>query len=49
MTAAELLEGEDTLEVSRLEELHALLDEFHQKQHAAQPAAVALREGPPSK
>ena len=47
MTAAELPGGDDTLDVSRLEELHALLDEFHQAHRAAKPAAVAA--WPPSK
>ena len=49
MTSAESVEGDNTLNVSRLEELHALLDEFHQKQRAAKPAAVAVTECPPSK
>jgi hypothetical protein len=49
MTAAELPEGDNTLEISRLGELHALLDEFHQEQCAAKPAAVAVTEWPPSK
>jgi hypothetical protein len=35
MTAADSLEGDNTLEMTRLEELHALLAEFHQKQRAA--------------
>jgi hypothetical protein len=47
MTAAEPLEGDITLDVSRLKELHALLDEFHQEQRAAKP--VAVTEWPPSK
>ena len=42
MTASELLAGDNTLDVSRLEELHALLDEFHQEQGTAKPAAVAV-------
>jgi hypothetical protein len=49
MTAAELLEGDNTLEMTRLEELHALLDEFHQEQRAPKAAAVAVAEGPPSR
>ena len=49
MTAAELLEGENTLEMTRLEELHALLDDFHQKQRAAKGAAVTGTTWPPSK
>ena len=48
MTAAELLEGDNTLDVSRLGELHALLDEFHQEQRAAKAAAVAVTEWSPS-
>ena len=32
-------EGDNTLVVSRLDELHALLDDFHQEQRAAKPAA----------
>ena len=47
MTAAEFLEDDNTLDVSRLEELHALLDEFHQEQGAAKP--VAVTEWPPAK
>ena len=43
MTAAELLEGDDTLNISRLEELHALLDEFHQ---AWRKRAACLDERP---
>ena len=42
MTAAELLDGDNTFHVSRLEELHALLDEFHEEQRAAKRAAVAV-------
>ena len=49
MTAADLLEGDNTLNVSRLEELHALLDEFHQEQRAAKPVAVVVTAWPPSK
>ena len=49
MTAAELVEGDNSLNVSRLEELHALLDEFHQEQREAEPAAVAVTAWPPSK
>ena len=49
MTAAELVEGHNSLNVSRLEELHALLDEFHQEQREAKPEAVAVTAWPPSK
>jgi hypothetical protein len=49
MTAAELLEGDNTLDVTRLEELHALLNEFYQEQRAAKGAAVAVTARQPSK
>ena len=42
MTAAELVEGDNTLGMTRLEELHALLAEFHEEQRAAKRAAVAV-------
>jgi len=32
MTRAELVVGDNTLGTTRLEELHALLDEFHEEQ-----------------
>ena len=39
MTAAELMESDNTVDPTRLEELHALLDEFHQEQARRQAHA----------
>ena len=35
MTATEFLEGENTIGMTRLEELHALFKELHEEKHAA--------------
>ena len=42
MTRAELVVGDNNLGTTRLEELHALLDEFHEEQRAAKRAVVAV-------
>ena len=42
MTAAEPVEGENTHDTTRLGELHALLDEFHEEQRVAKRAAGAV-------
>lgn len=49
MTAAEVPDADDTVHPTRLDELHALFDEFQEEHPAANCAAMTVPACPPSK